>query len=239
VLVKYLSKSKAISTNDSGLNQTRRSMFSMINAISKNQKDEIMDTYYPLIITTAIFLLPLIPSGIIYLLLTPRSLGRNDEARGEYEGQFLNLGKIKIQFNIFGSSATYVVLLFSAYFIHNDMESDKIQQLSMKDQQAWLVKVPVNLKDAYDEPLQANNQEMQQVMVTLEPGNIDASAISLQFWVVPDKGIFPTANFSMPGARSRETLDLNSTNKISYNHDSRTMESIVPIWFEIGDAYEQ
>ena len=107
----------------------------------------------------------------------------------------------------------------------------------MQDQQAWLVEVPVKLKDSSNNPIEANNQEMQQVVVTLEPGNIEASANSLQFWVVPDKGKFPTANFSMQGIRKNENLDLNDPNKISHNYGNKKMESIVPVWLEIGEAY--
>lgn len=196
-----------------------------------------MDTYYPLLIISTIILLPLIPAGIIYLLLTPQSMENKDEAEGEYEGQFFKLGKVRVEFKVFGSTATYVLILFSAYYMHNDMEIQKIQRQSMQDQQAWLVEVPVKLKDSNQTPLEANNEEMQQVMVTLEPGNIDASANSLQFWVVPDKGRFPTANFSMLGARNRVTLDLNDPNRISYNHGTRKMESIVPVWLELGAVY--
>lgn len=196
-----------------------------------------MDTFYPLIITTVILLLPLVPAGIIYKLLTPRHMKNKNEAKGEYEGKLLSIGKVKVEFNVFGSTATYALVLFAAYYMHNDMENQKTQRLSMQDQQAWLVEVPVKLKDSNQQPLKASNGEMQQVMVTLEPGNIDASASALQFWIVPNKGKFPTANFSMPGARNRENLDLNDPNIISHNHAARKMESIVPIWLEIGDAY--
>jgi hypothetical protein len=83
-------------------------------------------------------LLPLIPAAIIYLLLTPRNKKNVNEAKGEYEGQFLSLGKIRVEFNVFGSTATYALVLFAAYYMHSDMESQKIQRLSMQDQQAWL-----------------------------------------------------------------------------------------------------
>lgn len=197
-----------------------------------------MDTYYPLLITSAMLLLPLIPASIIYLLLTPSKEKNKNEAKGEYEGQFFNLGKIRVEFNIFGSTATYVLVIFFAYFMHNDMELQKIKRLSLKDQQAWLVEIPVGLKDSNKKPIQANNEEMQQVMITLEPGNIEASAKTLQFWVVPDKGKFPTVNFSMPGARSRVTRDLNDQNLTIHDHGSRKMQGVVPVWFETGVAYE-
>lgn len=196
-----------------------------------------MDTYYPLLITSAMLLLPLIPAGIIYLLLTPGDAKNLNKAKGEYQGQFLSLGKIRVEFNVFGSTATYALVLLAAYYMHSDMESQKIQILSMQDQQAWLVEVPVRLKDVNGTPLQANNEEMQQVMVTLEPGNIEASASTLQFWVVPDKGRFPTANFSMPGARNRVTLDLNNKKIITHKYASRKMEGIVPVWLDFGEAY--
>jgi hypothetical protein len=95
----------------------------------------------------------------------------------------------------------------------------------------------VRLKDSNGTPLQANNEEMQQVMVTLEPGNIEASASTLQFWVVPDKGRFPTANFSMPGALNRVTLDLNNKKTITHKYGARKMEGIVPVWLDFGEAY--
>lgn len=197
-----------------------------------------METYYPLLITSAMLLLPLIPASIIYLLLTPSDKKEKNEARGEYEGRFLNLGKIRIEFNVFGSTATYVLVIFAAYFMHNDMELQKLQRLSLEDQQAWLVEVPVKLKNIDGDPLQANNGEMQQIMIMLEPGNVEASASTLQFWVVPNKGRFPTVNFSMPGARSPVTIDLNNQNMVGHNYGTRKMNRIVPVWLEIGAAYE-
>lgn len=196
-----------------------------------------MDNYYPLLITSAILLLPLVPAGIIYLLLTPQSMKNKNEAKGEYEGQFLKLGKIRLEFNVFGSTATYIILLSAAYYMHAEMDLQKIQRLSMQDQQAWLVEIPVKLKDSTNKPLEANNQEMQQVVVTLEPGNIEASASTLQFWVVPDKGRFPTANFSMQGATNRVTIDLNNPNQISHNYGNKKIEGIIPVWLEIGEIY--
>lgn len=196
-----------------------------------------MDTYYPLVITSAMLLLPLIPASIIYLLLTPSNGKNKNEAKGEYEGKFFKLGKVRIEFNVFGSTATYVIVIFSAYFMHNDMESQKIQRLSLMDQQAWFVEIPLKLQDSDEIPLKATYEEMKQVMVTLEPGNLEPTASTLQFWVVPDKGKFPTANFTMPGAMNPVRLDLNDQNKISHNHGARKLEGIVPVWLEIGVAY--
>ena len=196
------------------------------------------DQYASLVVTSAILMLPIIPAAIIYLLLTPKNAKNKNESSGEYEGQFFNAGKFKMRFNVFGSTATYILVLVAGYLIHSDIERQHQKQLSMQNQQAWLVEVPVKLRDE-NGPLQANNQEMQQVMVTLEPGNLDASASRVEFWVVPSNEKFPTANFSMAGALNRETLDLNSEEKVIRDHSKRKLTSTVPVWLEVGAPYAQ
>lgn len=197
----------------------------------------------PLIVTSILLLLPLAPATIIYFLLSPPNRdgqNNNDEAKGSYEGQFMKLGKLKVEFSVFGSSATYIILLCAAYFIHSETESEKTKRLSVQDQQAWLVEIPVGLTDLRERPMPANNGEMQQVRVELEPSLTEASANSLQFWVVPNNGRFPTARFSIPQLSVRaELIDLNDSSFVQHDYSAKRMLGIQPVWIKTGPAYGQ
>lgn len=196
----------------------------------------------PLIVTSVLLLLPLVPAAIIYVLLSPRNRDgqkKSDEAKGSYEGQFMKFGKLKVEFSVFGSSATYIILLSAAYYIHHETESESTKRSSVQDQQAWLVEIPVGLTDLNDRPIPADNGEMQQVRVELEPSLTVASANALQFWVVPNNGRFPTVRFSIPQLSVRaELLDLNSSNLVQHDYSAKKMVGIQPVWIKTGPAYE-
>ena len=87
----------------------------------------------PTLITAALLIFPLIPSAVIYLILTPSKIKgapTENHAQGKYDGQILKLGKVSLEFNVFGSSATYIVLLCASFFIHGNIEEKEILKLS-------------------------------------------------------------------------------------------------------------
>lgn len=196
-----------------------------------------MEDLFPLLVTAAILLLPLIPACIIYKLLTPRRDGQvADHAQGKYEGKLLKFGQVSVEFNVFGSSATYVVLLAAAFYIHYHQQQEQARAAALKG--AWLVEVPVRLKDDQGQPISANNGEMQAVQVELEPSLTEASANTLQFWVLPNNGRFPTARFSIPDRGLNSVpLDLNNKQKVSIDLDSRRITGVEPVWIGLGQSY--
>jgi cell division protein FtsI/penicillin-binding protein 2 len=211
-----------------------------------------MAQFPPILIVSALLLLPLIPAAILYLLLSPK----RSRDTGRATGEIGTIAGIRVQFNVVGSTATYVVLLIAATYIYLTLsqedtqrrlsEEDTQRRLSeeatqrdaMRDQQAWLVEVPVMLENANNQQLTANNGELQQVRVELEPALTTASANTLQFWVVPNKGRFPTARFSITNLGVRaEVLDLNGETSIERDSAARKMEAADPVWLELGTAY--
>ena len=55
--------------------------------------------------------------------------------KGEYSGNFLELGKIRIDFKVIGSSATYIALLIFATVMHAHQQSVQQRQDSLNEQQ--------------------------------------------------------------------------------------------------------
>jgi hypothetical protein len=195
----------------------------------------------PLFVTASLLLAPLVPAAVLYLVLSPRrgrGAGAGNTASGEAEA-----GRMKFRFNVVGSTATYVILLAAATWIYRDSESMRLQEAAqraeaLKDQQAWLVEVPVLLRSPTGEVIAANMGEMQQVRVELEPSLTLASSNAVQFWVIPNNGRFPTARLSLSALSTRpEILDLNDARRIRHDYAVRKMSGIAPVWLEIGRSY--
>jgi hypothetical protein len=205
-----------------------------------------MDRLEPLLVTAALLLLPLVPAAILYYMLTPKR-GRGEvqagSAGGELESGTIDLWRFKLRFNVVGSTATYVVLLVAATWIFRDADATRLKTAALRaealrDQQAWIVEVPVNLKGQQGEVIPANEGQMQQVRVELEPSLTLASSNSLQFWVVPNNGRFPTARFSLGALSLRPTiLDLNDERRIEKDHLAKRLIGIEPVWLELGSPY--
>jgi hypothetical protein len=212
-----------------------------------------LDKLIPVIITAALLLIPLVPAAILYLMLSPRRTASKtvtgaltasaDTASGELETESSSFGKLKFRFNVIGSTATYVVLLIAACWIYSSAEARRAEDAraiaeSMRDQQAWFVRVPVNLKSADGKPIVADRGQLQQVRVELEPSSTFASSNTLEFWVLPSKGAFPTARLSIPTLSELPTiLDLNDPNRVDARHAERLLRGIEPVWLQLGAPY--
>lgn len=113
-----------------------------------------MEHLEPLVMTATLLLLPLVPAIILYYLLSPKAGGvaaKEGDAGGEVESGTLGPWRVRLRFNVVGSTATYVILLVAATWIHRDAESMRLQAArlqaeALQDQQAWIVEVPVNLR---------------------------------------------------------------------------------------------
>lgn len=195
----------------------------------------------PLLVTASLLLVPLLPAAVLYLLLTPRR-GRDGGGANAASGE-AQAGQLKLRFNVVGSTATYVILLAAATWIYRDGEATRLQEARLRaqavaEQQAWRVDVPVLLRSPAGAVIPANQGEMQQVRVELEPSLTIASSNELQFWVIPNEGKFPTARISLSPLSTRpEILDLNDTRRIRHDYASRRMSGIAPVWLEIGRSY--
>ncbi|MBV1891855.1 MAG: hypothetical protein KUG60_00965 [Gammaproteobacteria bacterium] len=215
----------------------------------------------PVLITAALLIFPLIPSAVIYLILTPsktEGVPTENHAQGKYDGQVLKLGKVSLEFNVFGSSATYIVLLCASFFMHGNIEEKELsklarmaevekvkgeqetRRLALKNNQAWLVELPVRLEDKSGTPIEANNGEMKQVRVELLPSSTTAHSNKIKFWVVAQDGGFPDARLSIPGMSLRaQNHSLNDIKIIDHDHEQRKMTGIEPVWITVGDVYSK
>jgi hypothetical protein len=201
----------------------------------------------PFMVTAGLLLLPLAPAAFLYKVLTPRrrtGTGPRDNASGTAGVGSMSLGGLRLKFNVVGSSATYVVLLVVAWLIYERVQAEtaterleqtKVFEASMLNQQAWLVKVPVMLRDHANNVLPANRGELQAVKVELEPAVTTADAKMIQFWVVPNNRRFPSARFNLTlGGLQPVVLDLNDDQSVLHDYTTRTMQGINPVWIEVG-----
>lgn len=197
-----------------------------------------MHQLYALLVVAALLLIPLGPAAILYLVLTPKNSQGEQKAEGEVGAGDVTIGGFRVHFNVVGSTATYVVLLAVASYIYSDVLKDAEKRDSIRDLQAWLVEVPVGLKNSAGQPLPANNGELQQVRVELEPALTRATANLVQFWVVPNNGKFPSARFSITNIGvNAQVLDLNDSSRVEHEYTGHKMTGIAPVWMELGSAY--
>ena len=227
-----------------------------------------MDSLLPLLVVSVLMLVPLVPAAILYKLLTPakaRSGRGGSEAGGEFDGERFGLRGVKARFNVVGSTATYVVLLAIAIFVHQRMADSaaatakaqaalaakrveaamaakrieaEVAKRAMSDGQTWRIEVPVRLRDAQRNPLTALNGELQLVRVDLEPAMTKATARSVAFRIAPSDERFPTARFSIPNVGLEPVLlDLNDSTMFERDYRARRLTGVQPIWITIGQAY--
>ena len=204
-----------------------------------------------LLVIAALLLIPLIPAAVLYKALTPRrgagTTGSSEPEEGRARGTFstdgLWFGKANLTFNVVGSTATYVVLLAVAVLTYMhllglaDKQADRIAQ-SMKDNQAWIVRVPVNLQDPAGDVLPTDGQEIPQVRVEVQPALTSASANTITFRVLTTDGKFPTARFNLPDiGLNPVVLDLNDANKVRLDYTSHMITGIEPVWIVVAKAY--
>ncbi|WP_155953112.1 hypothetical protein [Pseudoxanthomonas suwonensis] len=211
-----------------------------------------MDQLAPLLVTAALLLIPLAPAAVLYKVLTPKARARRggaqarepNQAKGQVAMDGLNFGKFHMDFNIVGSTATYVVLLvvsIATYLYLAELAEREAARVvdSKKDNQAWVVHAPIGLQDADGNVLPADRGEMRQVRIDVEPALTMASANEITFRVITTDGRFPTARFNLPGIGLKPVvLDLNDSRKVRHDHLSRTITGIQPVWIVLGQPYD-
>lgn len=191
-------------------------------------------------ITAALLLLPLAPATVLYRWLSSKrgASATSDEAEGKMTLPGW-LGGMQLQFNVVGSSATYVVLLVFSFLVYDRAETQQVKREALRERRAWLVEVPVGLTDADDQHIPAENRELQQVRIDLEPRFSTATANDISFWVVPQNGKFPSARFVYPKVGlSAEVLNLNDETVVEYDYATRKITGIDPVWLPVGEVYK-
>ena len=203
----------------------------------------------PIVVTSFIILLPLIPAGCIYWLLTPKQLrgAPSDNATGNVK---TSLGPmiLGIKFNVLGSTAVYLVVLLITFGIYDVVGMQKLQgdaqkQQALKDDAAWLVELPVGatMRDPQDPqklktvPLDPTTQS--QLQVALQP-NYEMYGDTILFWVTPHNKRFPKVIISLPNISSTPPVDLNDPAVIDYDYANHEMVGIGKQWIQIQKPYD-
>ena len=121
------------------------------------------------------------------------------------------------------------------------LESEhETRRLALKNNQAWLVELPVRLEDRFGEPVPANNGEMKQVRVELLPSSTTAHSNKIKFWIVDQNESFPDVRLSIPGMSLRAQVhNLNDIKIIDHDHKLRKMKGIEPVWLSVGSVYSE
>jgi hypothetical protein len=227
---------------------------------------------HSILVTTMLVLVPLLPSMVIYLVLTPKKSERSgkrqttseDQAEGKYSRDLPFGGNVSFKFKVFGSSATYVILLFSSFFIHADLQNNKVlelgiqrdimtdknkaearrlvlemgvRRLSLMDHQAWRVEIPIRFENITDSDLQEGFGGLKQTRVELLPTLETPHSNRIKLWVVRQDEGFPAVRLTVPGAGMPRVIDLNDATAIDYDHSSRKMKGIAPVWFAAETDY--
>jgi hypothetical protein len=213
-------------------------------------KEVEMASIDALLAIAALLLIPLVPAAVLYKALTParqagdaagKSAPEDGEAQGGWSADGGMFGKANLTFKVVGSTATYVVLLavsiFTYLFLMNEADKDAQRVAdSLKDNQAWTVRVPIRLRDASGNVLPIDGGTMPQVRVETQPALIQASANDITFRVILSDGKFPTARFKLP-ALDPVVLDLNDSEKVRFDYASRQIIGTQPVWIVLRNAY--
>jgi len=151
-------------------------------------------------------LLPLLPASAIFYLLKTRQERLKDRAPGLASGVFNVLG-FKMSFEAAGSTATYLTLLGFATFLFLHMEAIDRSERHKDKQDAWLVQVPVQMKDHTGKVIEPGSYEYTQIKASVTPYSV-LRADKLSLWVTRQDGAFPALNLEISGTPPK-VVDLN------------------------------
>jgi hypothetical protein len=195
-----------------------------------------------------LLLLPLLPAGIIFYLLTTRQQrlkDRGDETTGDFVIPGINL---KMSFRSFGSSATYLVLLAfsSAMYIHMEKEKAEhavlIARNSCIDERkrleahfGWLVTASVVVVDPDGKERAPFDPIYKQITASFEPPqSIENNTIT--FRAAKNDGRFPQVNLSIAGS-PRASINLNDRTVARFDAPQGTIEVIPPVAIKLMEAH--
>lgn len=167
-----------------------------------------MSQFLMVAVVGLMLLLPLLPASAIFYLLKTRQERLKDRAPGLASGVFNVLG-FKMSFEAAGSTATYLTLLGFATFLFLHMEALDRHERDKDKQDAWLVQIPVLMKDASGKEIAPGSYEYSQIKASVTPYSV-LRANKLSLWVTRQDGAFPALNLEVSGTPPK-VVDLNDT----------------------------
>ncbi|HYG05316.1 MAG TPA: hypothetical protein VD865_02765 [Stenotrophomonas sp.] len=198
-----------------------------------------MSQFLMVAIVGLMLLLPLLPASAIFYLLKSRQERLKDRAPGLASGVFNVLG-FKMSFEAAGSTATYLTLLGFATFLFLHMESVDRSERNKDKQDAWLVQVPVLMKDAAGRDIAPGSYEYTQIKASVTPYSV-LRANKLSLWVTRQDGAFPALNLEISGTPPK-VVDLNDPAIARIQDGNRivvepaTITLLAPYTASAGDA---
>jgi len=168
-----------------------------------------MSQFLMVAVVGLMLLLPLLPASAIFYLLKTRQERLKDRAPGLASGVFSVLG-FKMSFEAAGSTATYLTLLGFATFLFLHMEAIDRSERDKDKQDAWLVQVPVQMKDHTGKVIEPGSYEYTQIKASVTPYSV-LRADKLSLWVTRQDGAFPALNLEVSGTPPK-VVDLNDSN---------------------------
>jgi len=168
-----------------------------------------MSQFLMVAVVGLMLLLPLLPASAIFYLLKTRQERLKDRAPGLASGVFDVLG-FKMSFEAAGSTATYLTLLGFATFLFLHMEAIDRTERDKDKQDAWLVQVPVQMKDHTGRVIEPGSYEYTQIKASVTPYSV-LRADKLSLWVTRQDGAFPALNLEVSGTPPK-VVDLNDSN---------------------------
>ncbi|MDG2526252.1 hypothetical protein P6166_12895 [Stenotrophomonas sp. HITSZ_GD] len=167
-----------------------------------------MSQFLMVAVVGLMLLLPLLPASAIFYLLKTRQERLKDRAPGLASGVFNVLG-FKMSFEAAGSTATYLTLLGFATFLFLHMEALDRHERDKDKQDAWLVQIPVLMKDASGKDIAPGSYEYTQIKASVTPYSV-LRANKLSLWVTRQDGAFPALNLEVSGTPPK-VVDLNDS----------------------------
>ncbi|HVJ39081.1 MAG TPA: hypothetical protein VM687_14930 [Stenotrophomonas sp.] len=177
-----------------------------------------MSQFLMVAVVGLMLLLPLLPASAIFYLLKTRQERLKDRAPGLASGVFNVLG-FKMSFEAAGSTATYLTLLGFATFLFLHMEAIDRSERDKDKQDAWLVQVPVQMKDHTGKVIEPGSYEYTQIKASVTPYSV-LRADKLSLWVTRQDGAFPALNLEVSGTPPK-VVDLNDSNIATIKEGNR------------------
>lgn len=177
-----------------------------------------MSQFLMVAVVGLMLLLPLVPATAIFYLLKTRQERLKDRAPGLASGVFNVLG-FKMSFEAAGSTATYLTLLGFATFLFLHMEAVDRSERDKDKQDAWLVQVPVVIKDHTGRVIAPGSYEYTQIKASVTPYSV-LRANRLSLWVTRQDDEFPALNLEISGTPPK-VVDLNDSSIVKLQDGNR------------------
>lgn len=199
----------------------------------------------PLVVTTFILLVPLIPAACVYLLLTSKAEKELRDpqigtAAGDIKTSF-GPAVFGMKFNVVGSAAFYIVVLVLALVIFVTLDIQR--QRALADNTPWLVELPLGvIKRDPENPTKIKSgtidmETQNQLQLVTQP-SYRISGESITFWVLAENEKFPRVTISLPNVSSTPPLDLNDITKVKPDFTRHHLTGLGRQWIQLQAPYD-